>query len=185
MELLTLGCTLLFLAALWPPYNVFIARAIRQRSIFLYLSVMVPSVAGQAAGAWLLVKGVGLLGIPLEFIGGGFILILAVKMFLTAEKHGEEEDDVPAIDYKTALSAAFSCCVMSMIPGAFTISLAKAIEDFDIVRISVVVGMGTIAGLTVGGIMLYNGAKLAKLPLNKLGGVLLAFVGVITIKGGF
>jgi hypothetical protein len=179
-ELIGLGLTLFILAALWPPYNVFIAQAFSEKNPLLYFSVILPSLCGLFTGGTIIGIGTKLLGIPLELFGGIFILGIGVKMLLP--KKNQDSD----IEFKKKLSnsiqAAFSCFFMSAMPGVFTVALATALNPVNIPQILAVTFFGATLGNTAGGILLYKGTKLMNLPLKKIGGILLLFIGVLTIK---
>lgn len=177
-EVVSLGGTLFFMAAVYPPYNVFIARSISEKNLFLYLSTMIPSISGLFLGGLLLGYGTKLLGLPLELIGGVFIIGVGLRMLLP--KKNQPQEDRLKEKVAGSAQAALSCFLMSCMPGVFTVSMGTAFNNSNITQISAVV-MGAVLGTNLGGILLFKGARLTHLPLNKLGGVLLLFVGFLTI----
>ena len=182
-EVVSLGATLFIIATVFPPYNVFIAQSISERNLFLYLSTMIPALSGLFLGGILLDYGTKFLGLPLELIGGIFIILVGLRMLLFKKIPAGENHQEDQLKQKVSGSAqaAISCFLMSLMPGVFTVSIATGFNTLNYGQISAVF-MGAALGTNLGGILLFKGAKLAHLPLDKLGGVLLLFVGFLTIK---
>lgn len=179
-EVISLGFTLFVLAAIWPPYNVFIAQAFLEKNLVLFLSVLLPSLAGLFSGGLVLKFGTKFLGIPLELVGGIFILFIAVKMLWP--KKSANNVDAFKRKFSGSIQASLSCYLMSCMPGVFTVSMATAMSPINIPQILAVTLFGATLGNIAGGFLLYKGAKLAHLPLDKIGGILLIFLGLLTIK---
>lgn len=178
-EMISLGTTLFFLAAIWPPYNVFIAQSLSEKNLLLYLLVVIPGIGGLMVGGLLLGYGTKLLGIPLELIGGIFILGVALRMLWPKKNQSTAEAFKKKVS--GSIQAALSCFLMSIMPGVFTVSMGTAISTANM-ALFFAVFIGSTLGIHIGGILLYKGAAFAKLPLDKLGGVLLLFIGILTIK---
>jgi hypothetical protein len=177
-EVISLGATLFFIASVFPPYNVFIAQSISEKNLLLYLSTMIPSLSGLFLGGLLLGYGSILLGLPLELIGGVFIIVVGLRMLWP--KKNQLKDDRLKKKVTGSAQAALSCFLLSFMPGVFTIAMGTAFNTANFPQV-LTVSLGAALGINLGGILLFKGAKLAHLPLDKLGGVLLLFVGVLTI----
>lgn len=177
-EAIILGGTLFLLAAIYPPYNVFIAQSFSEKNLILYLIVVVSSIVGVILGGLILEYGTKLLRLPLELIGGIFIIVVGLRMLWP--KKSPANGEILKEKVSVSIEAAFSCFLMSIMPGVFTISMGTALSTSNAAQISAVL-IGATLGINSGGILLYKGAALANLPLNKLGGILLLFVGALTI----
>lgn len=170
---LSMGLSLMFLAAVFPPYNVYIAQSIKESNFKKYLIIIVFSVLGLAIGGFLVFYGSKLLGFPVELLGGVVIFYLAVKMFLKKEDESVNYESAQLAD---SLSGALSCMLMSMLPGAFSLTIAKGLANSDLFLVLVVFLAGPILGTSLGGFLLYKGTQVSRLPLNKVGGIMLFFV---------
>ena len=169
-----IGASLFFLAAVFPPYNVYIAQSIRQKNIRKYLMIVGFSVLGLTLGSVAIYLGSQLIGASLELVGAAVILYLAVKMFLK-----KEEIQIEGEELQENLTGAISCMVMSMLPGAYTVTVAKGLATMDYFLVSTVFLAGPILGISLGGVLLYKGTKVTRLPLNKVGGVMLFLVSMM------
>lgn len=174
--------SLFFLAAVFPPYNVYIAQAIRHKSIKQYFLIIFFSVLGLSIGSFLVYYGSEIIGFPIELVGGGIIFYLAIKMFLSEENKAAELEN---IELKENLSGAISCMIMSIVPGAFSISIAKAFADMDYILVALIFLAGPILGTSFGGILLHKGTKISKLPLNKVGSIMLFVISISVFLGYF
>lgn len=174
--------SLFFLAAVFPPYNVYIAQAISHKNIRQYFMIIIFSLIGLAIGSLLMLFGSEVLGLPIELVGGGIIFYLAVKMFFTEES---DPSQVENMELKDDLSGAISCMIMSMLPGAFSITIAKALVDMNYFLAAAIFLFGPILGTSFGGFLLYKGTKLSNLPLNKVGSIMLFVISMVTFLGYF
>ncbi|MEL7564602.1 MAG: hypothetical protein AAGU27_06940 [Dehalobacterium sp.] len=177
-EVISLGGTLFLLAVIYPPYNVFIAQSFFEKNLILYLIVVISSIIGVILGGLILEYGTRLLGLPLELLGGIFIIIVGLKMLWPKKSQSNEKKLNEQVS--VSVEAAFSCFLMSVMPGVFTISMGTGLSTANAGQISAVL-IGATLGINSGGILLYKGASLANLPIDKLGGVLLLFVGILTL----
>ena len=171
LDTVGIGASLFFLAAVFPPYNVYIAESIGQRNLKKYMMIVLFSVFGLSIGSTAIFLGSRMIGASVELIGAIVILYLAVKMFLK-----KEETEITAREIKENLTGAISCMIMSMLPGAYSITVAKGLANMDFLLVSTVFLAGPILGISFGGLLLYKGTKVSRLPLNKVGGLLLFFV---------
>ena len=85
LNTVSIAVSLFFLAAVFPPYNVYIAQSIRHKNFRQYFLIIVFSILGLTIGSLLIFFGSELIGLPIELVGGGIILYLAIKMFFTEE----------------------------------------------------------------------------------------------------
>lgn len=173
LNTLSLGFSLMFLAAVFPPYNVYIAQSINESNYKKYFMIIVFSVIGLALGGFMIFYGSKMLGFPIELLGGAIIFYLGLRMFIKKE---EESADYDSMQLADSLSGAFSCMLMSMVPGAFSLTVAKGIANSDLFLVLTVFLAGPILGTTLGGLLLYKGTQVSRLPLNKVGGIMLFFV---------
>jgi hypothetical protein len=174
LSTVSVGASLFFLAAVFPPYNVYIAQSISQKNLKKYLMIVAFSVLGLAIGSTMIYFGSQMIGFPIELIGGGIILYLAIKMFFKKEA---DPDEINSLELKENLSGAISCMIMSMLPGAYSITVAKGLATLDFFLVATVFLAGPILGTSFGGVLLYKGTKVSRIPLNKVGSILLLLVG--------
>ncbi len=171
MHYFALGIPLLFLAALWPPYNVLIAEAILRKDRWMLMAIPVSSVLGLSLSVLVIFWSARIFGIPLSLVGGIIVIALGIKMFFSSESEGE-------ISLGEKLSAIFTVFVVSAIPGVYAFTAAAGLERGDWGQVLTVYLAGPVLGIVLGGVLLAYGFKLTRLPPNKVGALLLFFVGV-------
>ena len=171
LQTMGIGASLFFLAAVFPPYNVYIAESISQKNLKKYLMIISFSILGLTIGGVTIYLGSQIVGASVELVGALVILYLALKMFTKKEEIAE-----PTAELKENFTGAISCMIMSMLPGAYSITVAKGLASMDYFLVSTVYLAGPIFGISFGGFLLYKGTKVSNLPLNKVGGLMLLFV---------
>lgn len=177
LNTISVGASLFFLAAVFPPYNVYIAQSISQKNLKKYIMIVFFSVLGLGLGSAMIYWGSQKIGFPIELIGGSIIIYLAIKMFFKAD---ENSIDIKELEIKENLSGAISCMIMSMLPGAYSLTVAKGLATMDYFLVLTVFLAGPVLGTSLGGLLLYKGTKISRIPLNKVGGVMLFLVGSMT-----
>lgn len=168
---LVLGISLLFLAAIWPPYNVFIAESIVKKDKWMLFAIPSSSVLGLTLSVLMIFWGAEVLGFSLSIIGGIVVILLGIKMFFSPPS--EEK-----VNLGEKLSMLFTVFLVSAIPGVYAFTAASGLQKGDLLQVLTVYLAGPIFGITLGGILLAFGFKISKLPLNKVGSLLLLIIGI-------
>ncbi len=175
LNYLTLGLPLLLLAALWPPYNVLIADAFLRKKYWMILAIIFSSLLGLSTSVFLMVQGAKLANINFNLVGGIFVLALGLRLFFTKENRKKKST------IGEHVQSLWTIFVVSFIPGVFSVTAAAGILNRDVGQVITVYLAGPLLGIFLGGILMAYGVKYAKLPLNRIGGILLLFIGIVMI----
>jgi|Deesub1362A_J573_1020465.scaffolds.fasta_scaffold11052_3 small neutral amino acid transporter SnatA (MarC family) len=171
LSYLLLGISLLFLAAIWPPYNVFIAESIVKKDKWMLFAIPVSSVLGLTLSVLMIFWGAEVLGFSLSIIGGIVVILLGIKMFFSPPSEGK-------VNLGEKVSMLFTVFLVSAIPGVYAFTAASGLQKGDLLQVLTVYLAGPIFGITLGGFLLAFGFKISKLPLNKVGSLLLLLIGI-------
>ncbi len=168
---LALGVPLLFLAAIWPPYNVFLAYFFSKKDFKTALGIILSSSVGLSLSVVLIFLGGRFANLPLNFIGAAIVGFLGVKMLFNQPVNTKFE----VVSRMEAISSTF---FLSFIPGVFAFTAASGLYRGEIGQLITVFLAGPVLGISLGGLLLYLGVSLFKLPLNKIGGLLLIAIAI-------
>lgn len=114
---LAIGIPLLFLAAIWPPYNVFLAYFFSKKDFKAALDIVLSSSTGLALSVTLILFGSRFANLTLNFIGAAIVDFLGVKMFFSQPVKQQLE----VVSRIEAISSPF---FLSFIPGVFAFTAA-------------------------------------------------------------
>jgi small neutral amino acid transporter SnatA (MarC family) len=171
LSYLALGISLLLLAAVWPPYNVFIAESIIKNDKWMLFAIPLSSILGLTLSVLMIFWGAQILGVSLSIIGGVVVIFLGIKMFFSPPS-GEK------VNLGERLSMLFTVFLVSAIPGVYAFTAASGLQKGDLFQVLTVYLAGPVLGITLGGFLLAFGFKISKLPLNKVGAFLLFVIGL-------
>ncbi|HEY3374111.1 MAG TPA: hypothetical protein VGK02_03495 [Candidatus Aquicultor sp.] len=170
---LTLGSTLLFISAAWPPYNVYIADALVRKDRLTVVLIVLAAFFGLMVPTTVIVAGASLASIPLGKIGGAFVLFTGIRMFF---KHPESEVKTgEEARTKTNREAIVTSLLISMVPGIYAVLAAEGITKHDLLQTVIVFICGP-TGVLLGGLLLAYGIRFINLPIDKIGGVLIVLI---------
>jgi hypothetical protein len=68
--------------------------------------------------------------------------------------------------------------LVSATPGVYSVTAAVGVERGDFLLILLVFMAGPILGITLGGFALHHGLKATRLPLSRIGGLILTAIGL-------
>ncbi len=172
MAHLTIFLTLLGLAALWPPYNIFIARALGQGDYLTAALTPVVSSVGLAIITAAMVAGASLVNLPLSLVGGIFVLLMGLRMLWKAPSH---DAGLGTVEKAGMLGTVF---LISLMPGVYSVTAAMGVQEGDYLLTALVFLAGPTLGITLGGVVLHHGFRATRLPLARVGGAVLAGIGL-------
>ncbi len=170
-QYLEIGLPLLFLAAIWPPYNILIAKSLIEKDYLVTLGIIFSSFLGLSLSVFLLVGGAKLTHLPLSLMGGVIVILLGIKMIFSKEK--KEKVNIAA-----RFQTVFTTFLLSAVPGVYALTAASGFLKGDLNQVLTVYLAGPTLGITSGGLLIAYGVRYSKLPLNKIGGILLIFIGL-------
>jgi hypothetical protein len=170
---LILFLSLLGLAALWPPYNIFIARALEEGDYLTVVLTPLVSTLGLSIITVALALGAGLTNLPLSPLGGAFVGLMGLRMLMRKSVEGSE--GLAVGERAEILGTAF---LVSATPGVYSVTAAVGVERGDFLLILLVFMAGPILGITLGGFALHHGLKATRLPLSRIGGLILTAIGL-------
>lgn len=176
LDNLVLGVTLLFLAAAWPPYNVYIAEALNNKDRRTVSMILAATVTGLGLGTALVVGGVSATNLPLVKLGGVVVLISGVRMLLSRPAL---KDSTAATKPKTGVDRGpiFTSFLISATPGVYALLAAQGITKHDLLQ-TVTVFVSGPTGCFVGGLLLAYGVRFVKMPMHLIGGVLVILISI-------
>ncbi|MHB0976778.1 MAG: hypothetical protein ACYC1U_06245 [Candidatus Aquicultorales bacterium] len=175
---ITLSLSLVALAAIWPPYNVYIADALGRKDRITVALIVVAAVLGLSVSSFLVAAGASLTKLPLGKIGGAFVVFTGVRLLLS-KAPAREESVGKAVRSREAVAASF---LISATPGVYAVTVAHGIAKNDLLQ-ALAAFIGGPLGILLGGILLSAGLRMFALPVEKIGGSIVLAIGAWMIIG--